>query len=202
MCNKWETLGLWFNVHCLWFLERNYFNYSYGRMTENVFDPLPLPSGVPMPMCFCGAPCKVAKPDEDDTYRQRYWMRSNFASQPTLRQCRINKMVRNWCCVIIILFHMKSCMDYLLCNICMYCKPSTALWFWAVDWHWDQTGRQGVDAELLRCFRNRRGWANVTCLDGSSDVLGELANGHVWVESGSTVCIEVGIALMWHSTAP
>ena len=35
-------------------------------MTGNAFDPLPLPSGVPVPMCFCGDPCKVAKSDEED----------------------------------------------------------------------------------------------------------------------------------------
>ena len=64
-------------------------------MTGNVFDPLPLSSGVPVPMCFCDDPCKVAKSDEEDTYRQRYGMCSNFAFEPTLRQRRINKMVRN-----------------------------------------------------------------------------------------------------------
>ena len=71
------------------------FNCSYGRMTENAFDPLPLPSGVPMPMCFYDDLCKVAKSDEDDTYRQRYWMCANFMFEPTLCQRRINKTVRN-----------------------------------------------------------------------------------------------------------
>nr|TKW31903.1 hypothetical protein SEVIR_2G136600v2 [Setaria viridis] len=28
----------------------------------NAFDPLPLPSGVPVPMCFCGDPCKTPPP--------------------------------------------------------------------------------------------------------------------------------------------
>ena len=65
------------------------------RRTENVFGPLPLPSSVLVPMCFCGDPCKVAKSDEDDMYRQRYWMCFNFAFEPTLRQRRINKIVRN-----------------------------------------------------------------------------------------------------------
>ena len=55
---------------------------------------LPLLSGVPVPMCFCGDPCKIAKSDEEDTYRQRYWMCFNFAFKPTLHQRRINKMVR------------------------------------------------------------------------------------------------------------
>ena len=95
MCNKWKTLGLGFNVHCFRFLEQNWFNCSYGRMTGNAFDPLPLPSSVPAPMCFCGNPCKVAKSDEDDTYRHMYWMCANFVFSPTLHQRRINKMVRN-----------------------------------------------------------------------------------------------------------
>ena len=64
-------------------------------MTGNAFNLLPLPSGVPVPMCFYDDPCKVAKSDEEDTYRQRYWMFFNFAFEPTLRQCRINKIVRN-----------------------------------------------------------------------------------------------------------
>ena len=66
-------------------------------MTGNAFDPLPQPSGVPVPMCFCGDPCKVVKSDEDDTYRQRYWVCANFAFELTLRQRRINKMVMNLC---------------------------------------------------------------------------------------------------------
>ena len=36
----------------------------------------------------------------------------------------------------------------------------------------------------------------VTCLDGSSDTLGELANGHVQVKSRYIVHDGVGIALM------
>ena len=76
---KWETLGVGFNVNCFWFLEQKWLNCS----------------GVPVPMCFCGDPCKVAKSDEDDTYRQRYWTCSNFVFKSTLRQRRINKMVMN-----------------------------------------------------------------------------------------------------------
>ena len=63
-----KTLGLGFNVHCFRFLEQIWFNCNYGRMTENAFDPLPLPSGVPVPMCFCGDPGKVAKFDEGHVY--------------------------------------------------------------------------------------------------------------------------------------
>jgi hypothetical protein len=85
LCIKWEIIGLGFNANYFRFLERNWLNCSYGWMTENGFDPLPLPSGVPVPMCFCGDPCKVSKSDEEDTYRQRYWMCSNFVFEPTLR---------------------------------------------------------------------------------------------------------------------
>ena len=86
-------------------------------MTRNAFNPKPLPSGVSVPMCFCGDPCKVDISKEEKTYRQRYWMCANFAFEPTLRQRRINKMVGKRCCVIIILCHIKSCIVYLVCNI-------------------------------------------------------------------------------------
>ena len=36
----------------------------------NAYAALPLPSGVPVPMCFCGNPCKVAESDEEDTTRR------------------------------------------------------------------------------------------------------------------------------------
>ena len=92
---KWETLGVGFNVNYFRFLEQKWLNCSYGRMTRNAFDPLPLSSGVPVPMCFYGDPYKVVKSDEEQTYRQRYWVCSNFTFEPTLRQRRINKMVMN-----------------------------------------------------------------------------------------------------------
>ena len=59
---KWETLGVRFNLNCFRFLERKWLNYSYDRMTGNAFDPLSLPSGVLVSMCFCGDPYKVASP--------------------------------------------------------------------------------------------------------------------------------------------
>ena len=68
---KWETLGVGFNVNSFRFLERKWLNYSYGRMIGNAFDPLPLPSGVPVPMCFYGDSCKIAKSDEEDIYIDR-----------------------------------------------------------------------------------------------------------------------------------
>jgi hypothetical protein len=60
----------------------------------NAYERLPLPSGVPVPMCFCGDPCKVAKSDEEDMYLQRYWMCSNYVFEPPLRAIRIGLMVR------------------------------------------------------------------------------------------------------------
>lgn len=61
---------------------------------ENAFIHLPLPSGVPVPMCFCGDPCKVAKSDEIETFRQTYWMCANFAFEPTVKQRVIGWLVR------------------------------------------------------------------------------------------------------------
>ena len=46
------------------------------------------------------------------------------------------------------------------------------------------------------------GGVELMSLASMSDTLGELANGHVRVESRSVVCDGVSIALMWHSTAP
>jgi hypothetical protein len=63
-------------------------------MTGTAFTHSPLPSGVPMPMCFCGDPCKVAKSDEEESYNQRYWMCENYAFDPTTRQIRIGLLVR------------------------------------------------------------------------------------------------------------
>jgi len=42
----------------------------------------------------------------------------------------------------------------------------------------------------------------VTCLDGLSDALGELINGHVRAEFGSVIRDGAGKALVWHSAAP
>ena len=40
------------------------------------------------------------------------------------------------------------------------------------------------------------------CLDGSSDMFGELTNGCVRAESNSVVRDRVGKTLVWHSAAP
>ena len=61
--------------------------------TGDAYVRLPLPSGVPVPMCFCGDPCKVDVSVEEDTYRQRYWMCANYAFDPTPRQIRIGLLV-------------------------------------------------------------------------------------------------------------
>ncbi|RLM87739.1 uncharacterized protein C2845_PM04G11600 [Panicum miliaceum] len=58
-------------------------------MTWTTFTRLPLPSGGPVPMCFCGDPSKVAKSDEEESYNKRYWMYENYAFNPTPRQIRI-----------------------------------------------------------------------------------------------------------------
>ena len=60
----------------------------------NAYARLPLPSGVSVPMCFCGDPCKVANSEEEKTYNQRYWMCENYAFDPPARAIRIGLMVR------------------------------------------------------------------------------------------------------------
>ena len=69
---------------------------------SNAYPLLPLPSGVPVPMCFCSNPCKVAKSEEEDTYKQRYWMCANYAFDPPLRAIRIALMVRMYIFVVIL----------------------------------------------------------------------------------------------------
>ena len=64
-------------------------------LVGTAFTHLPLPSGVPVPMCYCGDPCRVAISEEEETYKQRYWMCDNYAFEPTPRQIRIGLMVRN-----------------------------------------------------------------------------------------------------------
>ncbi|KAG2640731.1 hypothetical protein PVAP13_2KG115832 [Panicum virgatum] len=46
----------------------------------NAYERLPLPSGVPVPMCFCGDPFK------------RYWMCSNYAFEPSPQMICIGLM--------------------------------------------------------------------------------------------------------------
>ena len=49
----------------------------------NAYASLPLPSGVPVPMCFCGDPCKVGQSDEEDTYKQRVLDVRKLCLRPT-----------------------------------------------------------------------------------------------------------------------
>jgi hypothetical protein len=63
-------------------------------MTGTAFTCLPLPSDVPVPMYFCGNPCKVAKSNEEESYNHRYWMNKNYVFDPTLCQIRIGLLVR------------------------------------------------------------------------------------------------------------
>ncbi|CAN6210202.1 unnamed protein product [Urochloa humidicola] len=62
------------------------------RRFGNAYARLPEPTGVPVPMCFCGDRCKVAQSEEEETYRQRYWMCVNYAFDPTPLQIRIGLM--------------------------------------------------------------------------------------------------------------
>ncbi|CAN6331696.1 unnamed protein product [Urochloa humidicola] len=62
---------------------------SYRRRCGNAYALLPEPAGVPVLMCFCGDRCKVAESEEEETYRQRYWMCANYAFDPTPQQIRI-----------------------------------------------------------------------------------------------------------------
>jgi hypothetical protein len=96
-------------------------------MTGNPYDPKPLPSGVPIPMCFCGDPCKVDISEDEETYRQRYWMCSNFAWEPTERQRRSTFIVRNCYCVIIVFLSLEVLHMYFFVTIAFVADPSTAL---------------------------------------------------------------------------
>ena len=94
--------------------------------TGDAYVRLPLPSGVPVPMCFYGDPCKVDVSVEEDTYRQRYWMCANYAFDPTPRQIRIGLLVRIfvWSSFTLTLFE-------IVCEYCVtmdcFVDPSPAL---------------------------------------------------------------------------
>ena len=74
----------------------------------DAFACLPLPSGVPVPMCFCGDSCKVAKSDEEKKYNQMYWICENYAFYPTPRQIRVGSLVRMYIfCSILVMSYIK-----------------------------------------------------------------------------------------------
>jgi hypothetical protein len=70
-------------------------------MTGSPYDPKPLPSGVPRPICFCSDPCKVDISEDEKTYRQMYWMCPNFTWEPTERQRHSKFIVRKLYCALI-----------------------------------------------------------------------------------------------------
>jgi hypothetical protein len=96
-------------------------------MTESPYVLKPLPSGVPIPMCFCGDLCKVDISEDEATYKQRYWMCFNFAWEPTERQRRSTFIVRNCYCLLINLCHMKSCILIGFVTMAFATDHSTAL---------------------------------------------------------------------------
>jgi hypothetical protein len=122
-----KPLVLRFIVICFVILEQNLLNCSYGRMTESPYVLKPLPSGMPIPICFCDDPCKVDISEDEATYKQRYWMCSNFALEPTEHQRRSTFIVRNCFCLLINLYHMKFCILIGFETIAFAADPSTAM---------------------------------------------------------------------------
>jgi hypothetical protein len=122
-----KLLVLRFIVICFVILEQNLLNCSYGRMTESPYVPKPLHSGVPILMCFCDDPCKVDISKDEAIYKQRYWMCSNFAWEPTERQHRSTFIVRNYFCLLINLCLMKFCILIGFETIAFVADPSTAM---------------------------------------------------------------------------
>jgi hypothetical protein len=99
---KCLTLGVGFNGICFRLLERKCLNCSYGRPRESPYAIKPLPVGVPRPMCLCGDLCKVDISEDEETYRQRYWMCPNFAWEPTEQQRRSDFIVRKFYSALLI----------------------------------------------------------------------------------------------------
>jgi hypothetical protein len=116
-----------FIVICFVILEKNLLNCSYGRMIESPYVPKLLSSSVPIPICFCGDPCKVDISKDETTYKQRYWMCFNFAWEPIERQRRSTFIVRNYFCSLINLCHMKFCILIGFETIAFVADLSTAM---------------------------------------------------------------------------
>jgi len=74
-------------------------------------------------MCFCGDPCKVDISKDEETYKQRYWMCSNFAWELTPEQRRNKFIVRKFYCALRSLCHIKH--DFL--TIIFVADPSTVV---------------------------------------------------------------------------
>ena len=94
--------------------------------TGDAYVPLPLPSGVPVPMCFCGDPCKVDMSIEENTYRQRYWMCANYAFDPTHRQIRIVLQISIYVLSKFTLILLEIVCEYCVTMDC-FVDPSPAL---------------------------------------------------------------------------
>ena len=95
------------------YLNEKYFNCSYVRTTGSPYVLKPLPSGVPRPMCFYGDPCKVEISEDEETYKQRYWICSNFAWEPMPQQRRSKFIVRKFYCALCILCYMQHDLFFL-----------------------------------------------------------------------------------------
>ena len=92
----------------------------------NAYASLPLPGGVAVPMCFCGDLFKVGQSDEEDTYKQRYWMCANYTFDPPPCMIRIGLLVRMYIFVLILL--MSQCKMYdSRATIECFADPSTAM---------------------------------------------------------------------------
>ena len=89
-------------------------------MTGSPYDSKPLPSGVPRPMCFCGDPCKVDISKDEETYKQTYWMCSNFVWEPTPQQRHSNFIMRNF--IVQYVFYVIWIMIYFFCNNYLCCR--------------------------------------------------------------------------------
>ena len=94
--------------------------------TGDAYVRLPLPSGVSVPMCFYGDPCKVDVSVEEDTYRQRYWMCANYAFDPTPRQIRIGLLVSIYVVSTFTLILLQIVCEYCVTMDC-FVDPSPAL---------------------------------------------------------------------------
>jgi hypothetical protein len=78
-------------------------------------------------MCFCGDPCTIDISEDEATYKQRYWMCSNFTWEPTERQRRSTFIVRNFFYLFINLCLMKFCILIGFETIAFAADPSTAM---------------------------------------------------------------------------
>ena len=91
--------------------------------TGDAYVRFPLPSGVPVPICFCGDTCKVDVSVEEE---QRYWMCANYAFDPTPRQIRIGLLVSIYVLSTLTLILFEIVCEYCVTMDC-FVDPSLAL---------------------------------------------------------------------------